>query len=182
MNCGPQRVLVGMGASLLAAHCRAIEPTPVGSLPQSDVKAEIQAGLPAYGESQKAPEPSSAPNTQELQMAAHIKRLPREQFRPPRGEDILTAQGKAEAAMEEYLGTRDALDRAVLNRVTLPQLWQQIPLLKYLPCPLPGVTNEARAESLKADVDYSQALHDDIEFDALSGSGPRLLPRSNLSP
>lgn len=167
---------------LLAVHCRATAPTPVGANPSSEVKAEIQAGLPAYGESQKAPEPSAAPNSQELQMAGHIKRLPREQFRPPRGEDILTAKGKAEAAMDQYLGQRDGLDRGLLNRITLPQLWQHIPLLKYLPCPLPGVTNEARAQAIKVDVDYSQALHDDTELNALSGSGPRLLPRSNLSP
>jgi len=131
-----------------------------------DVKAEITAGLPAFGQTPKAPD-KPAPDAQELQMAAHIKRLPQKPARPPQGEEVLTAKGKADAAMNEYLGKSDDFDRGFINRVTLPELWNKIPLLKYLPCPLPGITNEERAEAIKRDVDFHQALRDEADFSSL---------------
>ena len=51
----------------------------------------------------------------------------------PREEDVLTLKGQAEADMDEYLGDRHGLDRGVLNRYTLPELWRKIPVLGVLP-------------------------------------------------
>ena len=185
MNCSPQRVLIGTGGILLASLCQGAEATAaVKDETSSEIKAEIQAGL-GLGESKPALDQPAAPSPadpQELQMAAHIKHLPRPQFHPPQGEEILTPKGRAEAAMDQYLGKKDGFDRGFLNWVTGPQLWQQIPLLKYLACPIPGIINEERAEEMKSDFENFESLREDTDFNALSGSGPKLLPRSSMTP
>ena len=161
------RTLIGLWGVMSVAVVQAADSgLSVDPAASPDVKAEITAGLPAFGQTPKAPE-KPAPDAQELQMAAHIKRLPQRQSRPPHGEEVLTAKGKADAAMNEYLGKPDDFDRGFIYRVTLPELWQKIPLLKYLPCPIPAITNEARAEAIKSDIDYHQALRDEADFSSL---------------
>jgi hypothetical protein len=65
----------------------------------------------------------------------------------PSPEQILTYEGRAKIAMDEYLG--DGLDRGVLNRFTLKQLWMKIPILRSLPIEFVGtparMSNEERA-------------------------------------
>jgi hypothetical protein len=65
----------------------------------------------------------------------------------PDEDQILTFKGKAEIAMDRYLGPSDGLDRGVLNRYSLAQLWKKIPILGALDfVGTPGeMSNEDRA-------------------------------------
>jgi hypothetical protein len=155
---------------------------PLAASPE--IAAEIRAALPSYGETPKAPAPAPAPSEAEQEMAAKIPRLRAgtRQQRPPNGEEVLTAKGKEELAMDQYLGRPDGFDRGFLNRYTLPQLWQKIPVLKYLACPIPAVTNEDRAMALKADDQYFGALREETEFGGLSEAerNPSAVPAHSL--
>jgi hypothetical protein len=155
---------------------------PLAASPE--IAAEIRAALPVYGETPQAPAAAPAPSEAEQEMAAKIPRLRAgtRQSRPPNGEEVLTAQGKTELAMDQYLGRPDGFDRGLLNRYTIPQLWQMIPVLKYLPCPIPAVTNEVRAMALKADDQYFGALHEETEFSGLSEAerNPSAVPAHSI--
>jgi len=51
----------------------------------------------------------------------------------PADDEVLTRKGEEATAMDEYLGDAHGFDRDVLNRFTLTQLWQKIPMLGVLP-------------------------------------------------
>jgi hypothetical protein len=70
--------------------------------------------------------------------AVHASRLLTE-------DEVLTDKGRAELAMNRYLGPADGIDRGLLNAYTLPGLWKKIPVLGRIPCMLGGMTNETRA-------------------------------------
>jgi hypothetical protein len=51
----------------------------------------------------------------------------------PRERQIMTYKGWTEPLVDKYLGPADGIDRGVLNRLTLAQLWAKIPILGKLP-------------------------------------------------
>jgi hypothetical protein len=67
----------------------------------------------------------------------------------PNEDQILTSKAKAKIAMDKYLGPSDGLDRGLLNRYTLKQLWMKIPMLRAFPIEFVGtpvrMSNEDRA-------------------------------------
>ncbi|MDE3084644.1 MAG: hypothetical protein KGJ37_05425, partial [Verrucomicrobiota bacterium] len=69
----------------------------------------------------------------------------------PSEAQMLTPKGRTEMMMNRYLGRANGLDRGLLNRVTLPELWQKIPILGRIPFNAGGMTNEARAMMLYED-------------------------------
>ena len=164
------------GATGFAAAPAASTGLSVQADTSPQIAAEITAGLPGFGEVKKAPDKPVAPDPSAMEMAAHIKRLPQQHFQPPHGEEVLTQTGKADAAMNQYLGKADGFDRGFLNRYNLPAIWASIPLLKYLPCPLPGISNEQRALDIKSDLDFHQALQDEGEFSSLGKMEQTALP------
>jgi hypothetical protein len=119
------------------------------------ILSEITAGLPQFSSSSKASNVvaggttnggkafAATPGTELL--PAFIVR----DEKVPSPEQILTYEGRAKIAMDEYLGPSDGLDRGVLNRFTLKQLWMKIPILRALPIEFVGtparMTNEERA-------------------------------------
>jgi len=163
---GSQRVPVPVSGPGSAV---ATEPVPAAS---PEIAAQIRAALPTYGEVDK---PASPPPVQEAaaepQMPHPIPRLHGingdRQFRPPNGLEVLTDKGRQELAMDTYLGKKDGLDRGLLNRWTLPELWAKIPVLKYLPLPIPAITNEERALDLELDEQSAGAVRDELEFGGL---------------
>jgi hypothetical protein len=105
----------------------------------SYISAAIAAGLPAYDPSRKAIDKASAgtsPDGRANQATSGIALLPAYIVRDvkiPDQDQILTYKGKAKIAMNKYIGPYDGLDRGVLNRYTLQELWQKIPILGALP-------------------------------------------------
>ena len=105
----------------------------------SYISSEIAAGLPRFDPSYKAlttPDTKTTSNGKAVQTASGIESMPAFIVRDakiPNAEQILTYKGAADIAMNKYLGPSDGLDRGVLNRYTLSQLWQKIPILGALP-------------------------------------------------
>jgi hypothetical protein len=59
------------------------------------------------------------------------------------------------------LGDTNSLDRGILNHFTFPELWSKIPVLRFVPCPLPGLTNGQRAMARYRE-DERLSLKDDL--------------------
>jgi len=119
-----------------------------------DLAAAISSGLPKYVPKKGEPSGPKDKDSHVLPKAGAadptISVLPTmtvTETRLPTDERILTYEGKAEKVVAAYMGDSDGLDRGVLNRFTLRQLWQKIPLLGRLPfVGTPGsMTNEERA-------------------------------------
>jgi hypothetical protein len=140
------------GSAIVAAgEAEGANDDSVSSSPR--LSAEIAAGLPKFVP--KKPESTGkagAENPVARQEAADpdISTLPAvtvTETKLPTDERILTFKGKAKKVMDLYMGDSDGLDRGVLNRFTLPQLWRKIPFLGKLPfVGTPGsMSNEDRA-------------------------------------
>jgi hypothetical protein len=87
----------------------------------------------------------------DLAQSDGVIQLPTFEARAPRlltEDEVLTDKGRAELAMNRYLGPADGIDRGLLNAFTLPGLWKKIPVLGRIPCLLGGMTNETRAMQL----------------------------------
>ena len=126
------------GSAILAAGetVAAEEDTRASS---ARISAEISAGLPKFApkkEDAPAPEKAANPAAKQLPADPTISVLPTmtvREDRLPSADRVLTYAGKAEKVMAAYMGGSDGLDRGVLNRYTLKQLWQKIPFLGGLP-------------------------------------------------
>jgi hypothetical protein len=96
-----------------------------------ELSAMIAAGLPKYAP--PAPRPAAPPPAAGDSPWGKPILLPQVVVRtrklPSAGEVTGTAW---EPLLEKNLGSRDGLDRGVLNRYTLGELWQKIPLLNLL--------------------------------------------------
>jgi hypothetical protein len=95
----------------------------------------IFAGLPKFDPSPTATDLAVAGSKSDgkpLQSNPGVALLPafivRDTKVPNEGQ-ILTSKAQANIAMDKYLGPSDGFDRGVLNRYTLKQLWQKIPIL-----------------------------------------------------
>jgi hypothetical protein len=121
----------------------------------SNISAMIAAGLAKYDPSPKAIKTATAgtsPKEKAIQATTGIISLPAFVVRDakvPNEDQILTAQGRAKIAMDKYLGPSGGLDRGLLNRFTLKQLWMKIPILRAFPIEFVGtpvrMSNEDRA-------------------------------------
>jgi len=119
------------------------------------ISSAIAAGLPKYGPSPRATDPATAgtnPDGSAFHAMPGISLLPAFIVRDARGpteDHILTSSARAKIAMDKYLGPSDGLDRGLLNRFTLRQLWMKIPILRALPIEFVGtpvrMSNEDRA-------------------------------------
>ena len=137
--------------------------------------AEIADGLPKFEPAHQSPDPSLAA-VQEQQAApevsaADIVRLPKyvvRESRPLNDEQMRAIDGNANLAMRRYLGGTNSLDRGILNHFTFPELWGKIPLLRSLPCPLPGMTNQERAMQHYEEDERLSLLDDLMHIESLS--------------
>lgn len=104
----------------------------------SYISSAIAAGLPKFDPLPKAIDMAAAGTKSDgmaLRTTAGIALLPAFIVRDtkiPNEDQILTSGAKAKVAMNKYLGPSDGLDRGVLNRYTLRQLWEKIPILPRL--------------------------------------------------
>jgi hypothetical protein len=96
-------------------------------LPKFDpAKSEVaEAATAAAAPAPKAP---SAPAGVTLMPAYTIR-----EAKPPQERQIITYKGWTEPLVDKYMGPSDGIDRGVLNRFTLAQLWAKIPILGKLP-------------------------------------------------
>jgi hypothetical protein len=103
------------------------------------ISAAIAAGLPKFVPKQGGGDAGIAAADAARKAAgsdAGITTMPAYTVREakvPDEERILTYAGRAKVAMDRYLGPSDSLDRGLLNRYTLPELWKRIPILGRLP-------------------------------------------------
>ena len=103
------------------------------------MRAAISAGLPKY-EPKKAPVRSTASPivaaSKREGSSAEVTSMPEFTVREsklPTTEKVLTYKGRTKILMDEFMGDSDGMDRGVLNRYTLAQLWAKIPILGRLP-------------------------------------------------
>ncbi len=103
------------------------------------MRAAISAGLPRY-EPKRAPASSTASPIMAASKregsSAEVTSMPEYTVREsklPTTEKVLTYKGRTKILMDEYMGDSDGIDRGVLNRYTLAQLWAKIPILGKLP-------------------------------------------------
>jgi hypothetical protein len=132
----PAPAAAGQLASALIAN-----QVPLG-MPDQDtasitghISAAIAAGLPKFEPLPRASSTAAAATKHEeattgiTSLSAYIVR----DSKIPTEDQILTYEARADITMNKYLGPSDGLDRGILNRYTLQQLWQKIPLLGTLP-------------------------------------------------
>jgi hypothetical protein len=103
------------------------------------ILSAISAGLPKYVPAKAASEPAAGPAdgaARPMGTPAGVLALPAftvTESKLPRTEKITTYKGMTSVLVNKYLGPRDGIDRGILNRLTLVQLWQKIPILGRLP-------------------------------------------------
>jgi hypothetical protein len=158
--------LIGALAAACSAPARAAEGIPTGAPPPAaaplpaaataappgperlvspEVAAELAAAIPPYNPPRPGAAAPAADSPAVVRMPAYLVRSPK----LPTPDEVLTPEGRADLAMDRYLGSVDGLDRGVLNHVTLVQLWRKIPVLGQVPfVPFGSITNEARALEL----------------------------------
>ena len=144
----------------------------------SYLSVAIAQGLPKFEPAQKAQNPAQMPAL-DLGMTPEpggpdVVRLPRyvvHGSRPMNQDQLQEIEGKDDLAMNRYLGDFNGLDRGLLNRFTFPELWSKVPVLHYLACPLPGMTNQARA-MMRYREDERVAMKEDL-LDLVSLDGHR---------
>jgi hypothetical protein len=143
-------ILLGSAIATAGGTVEADDDTHVSS---PELSAKISAGLPKF--IQKTAEGTVAaraatPAAKQAGTDPSISILPTvtvTETRAAPDERILTNSAKAAKVVNAYMGDSDGLDRAVLNRFTLQQLWKKIPILGRLPfvgTPA-AMTNEERA-------------------------------------
>jgi hypothetical protein len=130
--------IILLGSAIMAARgtVAAEEETHATS---ARISEEISAGLPKFLQKKVDAAASEKPANPAAKQAAPdptISVLPTvtvRETRLPSADRVLTYEGKAEKVVAAYMGDSDGLDRGVLNRYTLKQLWQKIPFLGALP-------------------------------------------------
>jgi hypothetical protein len=127
-----------LGSAILAARETVVAEDETHTT-SARISEEISAGLPKFvPKKDQAPAPDTPANPAAKPVAADptISVLPTvtvRETRLPSADRVLTYEGKAEKVVAAYMGDSDGLDRGVLNRYTLKQLWQKIPFLGGLP-------------------------------------------------
>jgi hypothetical protein len=113
----------------------------------------IAAGLPRYGEIPSVPASAEPATTVEVDVLGIVvlSEFAVAATRLPSPEEVAGPGGRAEALMRKQLGHRDGLDRGVLNRITLPELWRKIPVLRLINFvgPPGSLSNAERAAALE---------------------------------
>lgn len=104
------------------------------------ISSAIAEGLPKFVPKQPEGEPAKAAAEAAAKKASGspsgITTMPAytvREARTPTEEKLMTFEARAKVAMDKYLGASDNIDRGLLNRFTLPQLWKMIPVLGRLP-------------------------------------------------
>ena len=163
MACPVRLALAGTVACLGQGLLKATEDAHLVS---PYLAAAIADGLPRF---EPAPKSSDALLTAATPPQAEpsplgIVRMPQyvvREARPLNQEQLQVITGNANIAMKRYLGDTNSLDRGILNHFTFPGLWSKIPVLSFLPCPLPGLTNQQRAMQRYRE-DERLSLKDDL--------------------
>lgn len=93
--------------------------------------------------------------------------------RLPKYEEVLVPRELEKLAMNEFIGAENGFDRGFLNLITIPALWEKIPILGRIPMAGPWETNEQRAMRLYRD-DRGRKMKEELE----SLMSPSLNPKS----
>lgn len=178
----------------LAAQSPAATQAVRGRLVSPSLAAMLAASMPRYTpptlQSTAAPRESPVLSAGAEKPKNEIVRLPSYVVRAeniPSRRDVLTKKGIEDWMMNKYMGSYDDLDRGVLNRFTIGELWAKIPILGKLPF-FGAFTNEARAMAFYYEVEIPAELRALESFDALStaepigGGQPQLRPLSEITP
>jgi len=108
-------------------------------LASSYMRAAISAGLPKYEPKRALVSSTASPivaASKREGSSAEVTSMPEYTVREsklPTTERVLTYKARTRILMDGYMGDSDGLDRGVLNRYTLAQLWAKIPILGKLP-------------------------------------------------
>ena len=155
--------LIGMAVFLCLCPLEADENGRVAS---PYLSAAITDGLPKFDPAPKLADVSltAVPTPQTESSSLDAVWMPKYVVRESKAlnqDQLLIITGKTNFAMNRYLGDTNSLDRGILNHFTFPELWSEIPVLKFLPCPLPGLTNRQRAMARYRE-DERLSLKDDL--------------------
>jgi hypothetical protein len=116
----------------------------------------ISSGLPRF-EVKDAPVNPAAPHAapaRQKPAVGEVTSLPAftvRESKMQREEKFLTYKARTKILMDAYMGDSDGLDRGVLNRFTLAQLWKKIPVLSMLPIEFVGTDFHMSAEERALD-------------------------------
>jgi hypothetical protein len=132
------RNLALFGAVMLAAGTAAAD-EDASHATSSYIMSVISAGLPqfdaaqgngkaAVAKAELAPKKNVLPSGVTLMPAFTIT-----EAKLPSQRQMLTYRGWTQPLIDKYMGPSDGLDRGVLNRLTLAQIWKKIPILGALP-------------------------------------------------
>jgi len=150
------------------------------SAPQTSEKMTsiIRAGLPAYEPKPAAPKntgtnaaaQAGAPDSPVPAGVVRMRPFLTLEQRLPSTEVILTEKGKADMAMDKYIGDRYGLNRGVLNRYTIAELWKKIPVLGLIPFGgPPGSTSNQEIALTQYDSDQlKESLEELRQLNAIS--------------
>jgi|HubBroStandDraft_1064217.scaffolds.fasta_scaffold152933_2 hypothetical protein len=105
----------------------------------SYIMSAISAGLPKFDPAKSeviAAAAKAAPAPKQGGAPAGVTIMPAytiTEAKVPTARQAMTYKGWTQPLIDEYMGPSDGIDRGVLNRFTLAQLWAKIPILGRLP-------------------------------------------------
>jgi hypothetical protein len=164
MTTYPVRLVLAGMAALLCLN--PLEAANDGHVVSPYLSAAITDGLPKFEPAPKLAvvSLSAVPTLQAESSSLDAVWMPEyvvRESKPLNQDQLLVITGKATFAMNRYLGDTNSLDRGILNHFTFPELWSKIPVLRFVPCPLPGLTNGQRAMARYRE-DERLSLKDDL--------------------
>jgi hypothetical protein len=132
----PTNVFLCLCGVAFAAAVRASD-----SSTSPEMFANMAAGLPKFDPTPQAPKSDAIMLPK---VVVHSSSL-------PSAAKALEQEERTEELLERNLGSRDGLDRGVLNRFTIAELWKRIPFLNVIPFvgTVCSMSNEQRAEALE---------------------------------
>jgi hypothetical protein len=134
----PSRKLAIFSAVILAART-ANAADDEAHATSSYMMSAISAGLPKFDPAQAKgnsdlKQPGVSPGRQAV--PAGVTAMPAftiTEAKLPSSRQIVTYKGWTSPLVDKYMGPSDGIDRGVLNKYTLAQLWTKIPVLGRLP-------------------------------------------------
>jgi hypothetical protein len=131
------------------------------------LSSALSSQLPKYSPDTSvpaSPDGVAVPRNEIIRLPKYIVRAPR----PPSAEDMLTKEGREDAAATRYLGSPHGLDRS-MNRHTLVGLWQSIPVLGRIPfVPFGSQTNGQRALEQNERKEAKRKFSDLLDLEAFA--------------
>jgi hypothetical protein len=131
------RKLALLSAAIIAARFADAAEDDTPHATSTYMMSAIASGLPRFdpakSEAAAAAPTASAPKQEAPSGVTVMPAYRITEAKLPTARQAMTYKGWTAPLVDKYLGPSDGLDRGVLNRLTLAQLWAKIPILGSLP-------------------------------------------------